>query len=124
MKQIVVFGATGYTGRLVVAALTGRGLRPMLAGRSEQRLGELSQRYGGLDTAIADVTQPHSVRALVEDGDVLVSTVGPSSATANRRWRPPWPPGRTISIPPARQGSSAECLVSTVRGRRTQAVCC
>ena len=77
MKQIVVFGATGYTGRLVVAALTGRGLRPMLAGRSQQRLGELSQRYGGLDTAIADVTQPHSVRALVEDGDVLVSTVGP-----------------------------------------------
>jgi short subunit dehydrogenase-like uncharacterized protein len=77
MKQIVVFGATGYTGRLVVAALAGRGLRPVLAGRSQQRLRELSERYGGLDTAIADVTQPHSVRALVEDGDVLVSTVGP-----------------------------------------------
>ena len=77
MKQIVVFGATGYTGRLVVAALAGRGLRPVLAGRSQQRLRELSERYGGLDTAIAEVTQPHSVRALVEDGDVLVSTVGP-----------------------------------------------
>jgi short subunit dehydrogenase-like uncharacterized protein len=77
MKQMVVFGATGYTGRLVVAALTRRGLRPLLAGRSQQRLRELSERYGGLDTAIADVTQPHSVRALVEHGDVLVSTVGP-----------------------------------------------
>lgn len=50
----------------------------MLAGRGEARLHELSGRYGGLDTAVADVTRPQSVRALIEDGDVLVSTVGSS----------------------------------------------
>src|SRR4029450_1085000 len=57
-KQIVVFGATGYTGRLVVAALAGRGLRPVLAGRSQQRLRELSERHGGPETARAPRDTP------------------------------------------------------------------
>jgi short subunit dehydrogenase-like uncharacterized protein len=74
---IVVFGATGYTGRLVADALSGRGERPMLAGRNPGALEELAAELGGLDTAVADVARPESVRALVSEGDVLVSTVGP-----------------------------------------------
>jgi len=76
--RIVIFGATGYTGRLAAEALVRRGARPVLAGRSAGRLeapaGELG---GGLQTATADVSRPDSVRALVARGDVLVSTVGP-----------------------------------------------
>jgi short subunit dehydrogenase-like uncharacterized protein len=76
--RIVLFGATGYTGRLTAEALVRRGGRPVLAGRSAQRLesfaGELG---GGLETAVADVARPESIRALVERGDVLVATVGP-----------------------------------------------
>jgi short subunit dehydrogenase-like uncharacterized protein len=76
--RIVLFGATGYTGRLVAEAMVERGLRPVLAARSAQRLGELAGELGGgLDTAPADVSDPASVRALVEAGDVLVTTVGP-----------------------------------------------
>jgi hypothetical protein len=41
----------------------------------------LAQELGGLEWAVADVERPESVRALVERGDVLVSTVGPF-----RRW--------------------------------------
>lgn len=75
--QIVVFGATGYTGGLVIDALLRRGLRPVLAGRSIDRLARLAERLGGLDYRMADVSDPASVRALVEPGDVLVTTVGP-----------------------------------------------
>ncbi|SIS23431.1 saccharopine dehydrogenase family protein [Williamsia sterculiae] len=75
--RIVIFGATGYTGTLIARSLTESGLRPVLAARSAQRLERLADDLGGLDTAIADVTAPHTVRALVERGDVLVSTVGP-----------------------------------------------
>jgi len=76
--RIVVFGATGYTGRLVAEALVGRGAHPVLAGRSAERLGLLARELGGgLETATADVSRPATVRALVERGDVLVSTVGP-----------------------------------------------
>jgi short subunit dehydrogenase-like uncharacterized protein len=76
--RIVLFGATGYTGALVAEALVERGARPVLAGRSEERLAALAGRLGGgLETARADVADPPSVRALVQRGDVLVSTVGP-----------------------------------------------
>lgn len=76
-NQIVVFGATGYTGGLVVGALLRRGLRPVLAGRDADRLTRLAEQFGGLDHRVADVSDPASVRALVEAGDVLVTTVGP-----------------------------------------------
>lgn len=76
-KQIVVFGATGFTGELVARALVARGARPVLAARSAERLQRLAAELGGVRTQVADVSQPASVRALVERGDVLISTVGP-----------------------------------------------
>lgn len=75
--RIVVFGATGYTGRLVSEALVERGQRPTLAGRDAGRLSALAEELGGLDTAVADIARPESVAALVERGDVLATTVGP-----------------------------------------------
>lgn len=76
--RIVIFGATGYTGRLTAEALVERGQRPVLAGRDGTRLEALAAELGGgLDTAVADVARPESVAALVEQGDVLVATVGP-----------------------------------------------
>jgi short subunit dehydrogenase-like uncharacterized protein len=75
--RIVLFGATGYTGDLTARAMVRRGLRPVLAGRNADRLRALAEELGGLDTRVADVRQPDSVRALVDRGDVLVTTVGP-----------------------------------------------
>ncbi|MQA14901.1 MAG: NAD(P)H-binding protein [Pseudonocardiaceae bacterium] len=75
--RIVLLGATGYTGRRTAEEMVGRGLRPVLAGRSPRRLAPLAQRLGDLETATADATDAASVRALVTEGDVLVSTVGP-----------------------------------------------
>jgi short subunit dehydrogenase-like uncharacterized protein len=83
--RIVLFGATGYTGRLAAEAMIERGLKPVLAARSQDKLGALAEELGGeLETATADVANPPSVRALVESGDVLVTTVGPFA-----RWGAP-----------------------------------
>ena len=76
--RIILFGATGYTGRLTAEAMARRGVKPVLAARSAEALDALaSELGGGYETAVADVAQPETVRALVEEGDVLVSTVGP-----------------------------------------------
>jgi short subunit dehydrogenase-like uncharacterized protein len=76
--RIVVFGATGYTGDLTARALVDRGAKPVLAGRDAARLDALaSELGGGLETKVADVTLPDTLRELVGKGDVLVSTVGP-----------------------------------------------
>ena len=80
--RVVLFGASGYTGHLTALALARRGLRPVLVGRSREKLdavvGDILSAggfAGGLE--IADVTDPDSVRAVVQPGDVLVTTVGP-----------------------------------------------
>jgi short subunit dehydrogenase-like uncharacterized protein len=102
--RIVLFGATGYTGRLVARELAAAGTRAVLAGRDRRRLdalaGELKQSthhrdvrpdrlqgsrglgdartpLGGFEVAVADSARPDTVRALVGEGDVLVTTVGP-----------------------------------------------
>jgi short subunit dehydrogenase-like uncharacterized protein len=78
VSKIVLFGATGYTGRLTAEAMVDRGLTPVLAARSADKLARLADELGGgLETAPADVADPASVGALVGNGDVLVTTVGP-----------------------------------------------
>ena len=83
--RIVLFGATGYTGRLTADALLQRGVRPVLAGRSAPKLRALADELGGeLEVHAADVDRPESCADLVERGDVLISTVGPFT-----RWGDP-----------------------------------
>jgi short subunit dehydrogenase-like uncharacterized protein len=76
-ERIVLFGATGYTGRLTAHAMVTRGLKPVLAARDRARVEALAAELGGLEVRTADVSDPPSVAALVERGDVLVTTVGP-----------------------------------------------
>jgi short subunit dehydrogenase-like uncharacterized protein len=75
--RIVILGATGYTGDLTAKALVDSGAAPVLAARSPERLDKLAIELGGLETQVADVADPATVRSLVERGDILVSTVGP-----------------------------------------------
>jgi short subunit dehydrogenase-like uncharacterized protein len=78
--SIVVLGATGYTGRLAVEALLRRGVRPVLAGRRPDELTRVADELGGpepLATRVVDVTDTAALRALVDPGDVLLTTVGP-----------------------------------------------
>ena len=83
--RVVLFGATGYTGRLTAEAMVESGMKPVLAARSQGKLDELAAELGPeLETATADVSDPPSVAALVENADVLVTTVGPFA-----RWGQP-----------------------------------
>jgi short subunit dehydrogenase-like uncharacterized protein len=83
--RVILFGATGFTGRLTAEVMTRAGLAPVLAGRSADALVALTGDLAGLgpiDAAptwqAADVSDPESVLALVSHPrDVLVSTVGP-----------------------------------------------
>ncbi len=54
-----------------------QGLEPLLAARNPERVKHLADELGGLETAIADVTDPASISSLLQPGDTLVTTVGP-----------------------------------------------
>jgi short subunit dehydrogenase-like uncharacterized protein len=85
--DVVLFGATGFTGRLTAERLAGQGpdgLRWAIAGRNERELDRLAValadrgRAGrGIAVLRADVTDLHSMRALAEQTKVLATTVGP-----------------------------------------------
>ncbi|MBI3203733.1 MAG: saccharopine dehydrogenase NADP-binding domain-containing protein [Myxococcales bacterium] len=78
MKTVVVFGATGFTGRLVVEALRAERVGEIvLGGRNEARLRELSQAHGGLPFRVADALEPSTLGPLVAGAHVVVSTAGP-----------------------------------------------
>ncbi|MDA3021490.1 MAG: saccharopine dehydrogenase NADP-binding domain-containing protein [Actinomycetota bacterium] len=83
--RVVLFGATGYTGRLAAEAMVRAGLAPVLAGRSATRLADLVAElapFAPINAAptwqVAEAGDQGSVNALLASpADVLVSTVGP-----------------------------------------------
>jgi short subunit dehydrogenase-like uncharacterized protein len=85
--DVVVFGATGFVGRLVAGYLAGHapgGVRIGLAGRSQRRLAEVRAGLGAAASAwpllVADSADPGSVAALARAARVVVTTVGPYRA--------------------------------------------
>jgi len=79
--DIVLFGATGFVGRLVaeqLAAAAVGGLRIGLAGRSPDRLEALQQSLGtAWPMLLADSHDPETLERLARSARVVVSTVGP-----------------------------------------------
>lgn len=76
---IVVYGATGLTGGLVVEALIARGATVAVAGRDATKLRALAQRWGlgEQSVIVADAHQPAQVARMVERARVVVSCAGP-----------------------------------------------
>jgi hypothetical protein len=72
--RIVLFGATGHAGRLILEALRAAGETPVLAGRDRTVLGLLT---GADHMVIADLADPASLRGILRPGDVVVSAAGP-----------------------------------------------
>ncbi len=77
----MVYGAYGYTGRLVTALATERGELPILAGRDEKRLRQLGQVFE-LEHRAFELSDPDALRAGLEGIDVVAHCAGPFSATA------------------------------------------
>ncbi|GLZ60208.1 saccharopine dehydrogenase [Micromonospora sp. NBRC 107095] len=85
--DVVLFGATGFTGGLTAEYLARHapaGLRWALAGRNPQRLAAVRDRLAAIDPGLADlslltadVTDADSLRAVAECSRVVASTVGP-----------------------------------------------
>jgi len=75
--KIVLFGATGFTGRLTAKSLVSQGASPLLVGRNLNKLNLLANELGGLNTATANVGNLDSLADVLNEGDVLISTVGP-----------------------------------------------
>jgi Family of unknown function (DUF5938)/Saccharopine dehydrogenase NADP binding domain len=80
-KPVVVYGASGYTGRLVCEYLREYGVPFVAAGRDKTRIAEALDAVPGIDTAEHEIVEvQHQVGPLSEllsEAEVVCNTVGP-----------------------------------------------
>ncbi len=72
-ETVLVTGATGQTGRLLVPVLTKNGLSVRAMVRSAESAAKVP---AGVQTVIADVTDPPTLKAAVTGASTVISTLG------------------------------------------------
>lgn len=78
----MIYGAYGYTGRLVAELAVARGERPVLAGRRADDLAALAGRLG-LAHRVVGLDDAGALAAALDGVDVVAHCAGPFSATAD-----------------------------------------
>jgi short subunit dehydrogenase-like uncharacterized protein len=78
---ILIYGATGYTGRLIIRELQRRGIEPVLAGRNAVRLSVLAEEFD-LPFRAAPLHSPKELDSALGGVSVVLHAAGPFSGTA------------------------------------------
>ena len=81
MKPWIIYGANGYTGRLIVAAAAARGHRPVIAGRNRAEVAELASKFG-LESRVFALDDPAELIRALEGMFLVLHCAGPFSATS------------------------------------------
>lgn len=72
----LLYGAYGYTGRLIIEFALAQGLRPILSGRSIIKLRPLAEEYN-LPWKVIDLDQPQALGGLLKDVELVCNVSGP-----------------------------------------------
>jgi short subunit dehydrogenase-like uncharacterized protein len=81
MSRWMIYGANGYTGRLVAAEAVARGQAPVLAGRNRGEVEALAQELG-LPSVIVRLDERTRLAAALRDLQLVLHCAGPFSATS------------------------------------------
>ena len=74
---VVVYGATGFTGKLVAAELKRRGADFTIAGRSAEKLRPLAAELGEVPFTVAPLDDEAALRRLLEPAAAVIACAGP-----------------------------------------------
>ena len=78
---LLIYGAAGFTGQLIVREALRQGLRPLLGGRSEAKLAPLAHSLG-LEHCVVSLSDTHLLENLLREVQVVLHAAGPFSETA------------------------------------------
>lgn len=78
----MIYGATGYTGRLMTRGALQLGLRPVLGGRNEPQLAAMAEPLS-LDYRAVALADANRLHAALRGIDVVLNAAGPFSETAH-----------------------------------------
>ena len=80
--KIVVFGASGHTGRFVVSELARRGMTAVLAGRDSEKLFALQKTHPAFEIRVGSIDDPASLDQALLGGSLVINCAGPFLDTA------------------------------------------
>ena len=78
---LLIYGANGFTGRLIVKRALARGLRPVVAGRNRAAIEALAASLG-LTARVVDLEQSERLRSAVASARIVLNAAGPFAFTA------------------------------------------
>lgn len=77
----MIYGATGYTGKLAARRAAEKGLKPLLAGRNAKKVQAVAEPLG-LDWAALSLDRPNALDKALGEVDAVLHIAGPFSATS------------------------------------------
>src|SRR6478735_2470141 len=80
-RSVLLYGATGYTGRLIIEEAIQKGLPIIIAGRNQQSVSELATQYN-LPYRVAELSNPDQLDTLLKGITVVLHAAGPFAITA------------------------------------------
>lgn len=80
-KRWMIYGVTGYTGKLTVEEAVRRGHRPIVAGRNAEQVRKIAEKHG-LEARAFDLADAAAVRQALSDVGLVLHCAGPFSATS------------------------------------------
>src|SRR5678816_1321371 len=80
-KSVLLYGATGYTGRLIIEEAIQKGLPIIIAGRNQESVSKLASQYN-LPYRVAELSNPGQLDAILQGITVVLHAAGPFAITA------------------------------------------
>jgi short subunit dehydrogenase-like uncharacterized protein len=79
--SFLLYGANGYTGKLMIEIALKKGVNPVLAGRTESKIKPLAEKYG-LEYIIFPLTDVSVIASHLKNFPLVLNCAGPFSKTA------------------------------------------
>ena len=83
MKNFLIYGANGYTGELIAREAVKRGLRPILSGRSQNKIEPLAKELN-LTFRTFSLEDKKSLEYTLKEVDFVIHCAGPFSLTSEK----------------------------------------
>ncbi len=76
MERLVIYGAYGYTGRLITQEAQKQGFEPVISGRNEAQLEQMAEEFG-LEAHPCALSDADKLDAVLTEADVVIHCAGP-----------------------------------------------
>ncbi len=81
MNNLLIYGAYGYTGRLIVSECLKHGINPLIAGRNAEKTKDFADKHD-LEYDVLEVSEKDKLESWLKKGDLVIHCGGPFIHTA------------------------------------------